>query len=230
MAAQFSTGPAAVSAKVIFRRGLAAFRGSLLEFLKDPLAVGSPIPSLPHTVQELLGPVDWSSIKVVVEYGPGTGSFTAGALKRMRPDATLIAIDCSEGFTDHLRLAIPDRRLRAVTASALDVEALIRAHGFDHVDCIISGIPFSTLPDGSGELLLQASERALGPGELFIAYQVRNRLRRLLEGRFDKLDEKYQWLNLPPYHLYWYRKPWDERFALPALKGRESQTMARRTG
>lgn len=210
MATRFSPrqtdGPGAANA---LRRRLAAFGGSLLEFLKSPLAVGSPIPSLPHTVRKLLEPVDWSSAAVVVEYGPGTGSFTVGALRRMRADATLIAIDCSKGFTDHLRSAIPDQRLHAVTASALDVEAVIRAHGFGGADCIISGIPFSTLPEGNGELLIQASERALRPGGLFLAYQVRDHVRGLLDRHFDRLDAQYEWLNLPPYHLYWYRKPVD---------------------
>jgi len=142
---------------------------------------------------------------LLVEYGPGTGRFTAGALARMRPDATLIAIDSSAGFTGHLRAAIPDRRLRAVTGSAQDVESLVAEQGFARADCILSGLPFSTLPDGDGEAIVAASRRLLRPGGQFVAYQVRGGIRRLLDRHFRTVEHTREWLNLPPYHLYWCR-------------------------
>jgi phospholipid N-methyltransferase len=186
--------------------GQSALAAYLAEFLKDPLAVGSPIPSFARTVDRLLAPVDWRRIRLLVEYGPGTGRFTAGALKRMRADATLIAIDSSPGFADYLRRAIPDRRLRPVAGSALDVDAIVAGQGFAQAECILSGIPFSTLPDGEGEKIVRKSHRLLRPGGLFLAYQVRDHIRPLLERHFAKIDEAYEWLNLPPYHLYWFRK------------------------
>ena len=91
--------------------GLGAFWAYFAEFVKDPLGVGSPIPSFAHTVDRLLDPIDWQRLKVIVEFGPGTGRFTEGALRRMRPDATLIAIDTSPAFANYLRAALPDARL-----------------------------------------------------------------------------------------------------------------------
>lgn len=186
--------------------GLPALGAYLAEFLKAPMAVGSPIPSFTHTVDRLLDPIDWGKVRLLVELGPGTGRFTEGALKRMRSDATLIAIDTSPGFTDYLRTAFPDRRLRALTGSARDIEAVIKGQGFDRADCILSGVPFSTLPDGEGEAIIRASSRLLRRGGTFAAYQVKDNIRPLLERHFDKRDEAYEWRNLPPYHLYWFGK------------------------
>lgn len=186
--------------------GAAGWRAYLAEFLRAPLAVGSPIPTFARTVDRLLAPVDWRRIRLLVEYGPGTGRFTAGALKRMRPDATLIAIDSSPGFTDYLRRAIPDPRLRPIAGSALDAQAILARQGVGQADCVLSGIPFSTLASGEGEAIVRKSHRLLRPGGLFIAYQVRDHVRPLLESRFTRIGEAYEWLNLPPYHLYWFRK------------------------
>lgn len=187
--------------------GWAALRAHLAEFLRAPMAVGSPLPSFSHTGDRLLKPVDWGQTRLLIEFGPGIGRFTAAALERMRGDATLIAIDSSERFTNYLRAAIPDPRLRALTRSARDVAAVVEGQGFDRVDCILSGIPFSTLPAGEGEAIVRASRRLLRPGGLFVAYQVKDEIRPLLERHFIKRGEAYEWRNLPPYHLYWFAKP-----------------------
>lgn len=178
----------------------------LAQFAKNPLKVGSPFASSRRMVDRLLEPVEWSKIGVLVEYGPGTGRFTEGALARMRRGSTLVAIDACPGFTAHLEAAIDDPRLRAVSGSAADAPRIVARAGLGEADCIISGLPFSTLPDGEAETIVAASARLLRPGGLFLAYQVRDHIRPLLEARFNRLGEAYEWRNLPPCHLYWYRK------------------------
>ncbi len=178
----------------------------LSEFMRKPLRVGSPIASSRQMVDKLLTPVDWSRIDLLVEYGPGTGRFTAGALARMRPDAMLIAIDTSRDFTEYLKQTIPDPRLRAVMASAADAVAVIADQGFGQADCILSGLPFSTLPKATGEAIVAQSCALLRTNGLFLTYQARGRARRLLESRFAKVGHAYEWRNLPPCHLYWFRK------------------------
>lgn len=178
----------------------------LSEFVRKPLLVGSPIPSSRHMVARLLTPVDWSRINLLVEYGPGTGRFTVGALARMRPDAILIAIDTCPSFTEYLKETIPDPRLCAVTASAADAPAVIADQGFTQADCILSGLPFSTLPKVTGEAIVSRSYELLAADGLFLTYQVRDRASVLLNSHFARVGEAYEWRNLPPCHLYWFRK------------------------
>src|SRR5206468_7762272 len=115
-------------------------------FLKNPVMVGSIIPSSRVLIDKMLGPVDWEQTRLFVEYGPGVGTFTRPILERMGPDARLIAIDTNPDFIDYLNGDIDDDRFIAVHGSAADVEKIISSHGFEHADFVLSGLPFSTLP------------------------------------------------------------------------------------
>ena len=115
--------------------------------------VGSIIPSSDMLIDKMLAPVDWEATKLFVEYGPGVGTFTRPILELLGPDARLIAIDTNADFIDYLREDIDDPRLIAVAGSAADVEKIVAAHGFDHADYVLSGLPFSTLPPGVGEAI-----------------------------------------------------------------------------
>src|SRR3546814_15412314 len=89
----------------------------------------------------MLRPVDWKNTKLFVEYGPGVGTFCRPVLEHMAGDATLIAIDTNEDFVDYLREDIRDSRFIAVHGSAADVEEIIRAHGLEKADYVLSGLP-----------------------------------------------------------------------------------------
>ncbi|WP_327753922.1 methyltransferase domain-containing protein (plasmid) [Sphingobium sp. SJ10-10] len=177
------------------------------EFFKNPLAVGSAFPASRFLVDTMLSPVDWSRLNCVVEYGPGTGIFTRALLDRLPAHARLLAIDTSAAFIDHLREATPDRRLIAVSGSADAVLDIMADHGLDEADCILSGLPFSTLSRDRGEGLMGVSVRALAPEGLFLAYQMRQAVGPLLEGRFAQVATGFEWRNLPPCHLYWASRP-----------------------
>ena len=45
-------------------------------FLKNPVMVGSVIPSSRVLIDKMLDPVDWANTRLFVEYGPGVGTFT----------------------------------------------------------------------------------------------------------------------------------------------------------
>ena len=61
-------------------------------FFRHPRMLGSIIPSSRFLIKQLLEPIDWDKARVIVEYGPGGGGSTAEILRRMRPDARLVAI------------------------------------------------------------------------------------------------------------------------------------------
>ena len=56
--------------------------------------------------------IDWDRSRVLVEFGPGVGTITREALKRMRPDAVLLAIELNKDFVQYLGTTIRDPRLR----------------------------------------------------------------------------------------------------------------------
>jgi phospholipid N-methyltransferase len=175
------------------------FRG----FLKHPVMVGSIIPSSRILIERMLKPVDWENTKLFVEYGPGVGTFTRPILEKMGEDSTLIAIDTNPDFIKFLRKSIDDPRFIAVNGSATDVEAIVREHGFESADYVLSGLPFSTLPPGVGDDIAKATSRVLRPGGAFLVYQFSPKVRDFIAPHFDRLDRGFEWKNVPPATLFW---------------------------
>jgi len=175
------------------------FRG----FLKHPVMVGSIIPSSRILIERMLKPVDWENTKLFVEYGPGVGTFTRPILEKMAEGSTLIAIDTNPDFIKFLRRSIDDPRFIAVNGSATDVESIVREHGFDNADYVLSGLPFSTLPPGIGEEIAQATSRVLRPGGAFLVYQFSPKVLDFIRPHFDHIDRGFEWINVPPATLFW---------------------------
>ena len=172
-------------------------------FLRHPVMVGSIIPSSRFTITKMLAPVKWDECKLFVEYGPGVGTFCRPVLDRLRRDGALIVIDTNPLFIDYLRRTITDSRFTAVLGSAADVEEIIRAHGHDHADYVLSGLPFSTLPDGVGPAIAEATWDVLRPGGAFLVYQFSAKARDFMARHFRHIDEGFEPLNILPCRLFW---------------------------
>lgn len=187
------------------KRGGAFFRQWMMfarQFARHPGMVGSVIPSSPALVDAMLAEVDWASTRLFVEYGPGMGAFTRTVLERMRPDATLLAIDLNPDFVGWLTREIRDPRLHVVEGSAADVRRFMAQCGHQTADYILSGLPFSTLAKGVGEEIASETAAALRPGGEFLVYQYSAFVRPLLEPRFAQVQEKRVWMNIPPARIF----------------------------
>ena len=172
-------------------------------FLRHPVMVGSIIPSSRFTIAKMLAPVRWEECKLFVEYGPGVGTFCRPVLDRLRRDGELIVIDTNPLFIDYLRATIRDSRFTAVLGSASDVEDIVAAHGHDHADFVLSGLPFTTLPEGVGPAIAAATHRVLHPGGAFLVYQFTVRARDFMARHFTRIDHDFEWCNILPCHLFW---------------------------
>src|SRR5438034_9781386 len=71
-------------------------------FLKYPNLVGWMLPSSSFVVGQVLSQIDWKRARVIVEYGPGIGTFTGEILKRMSPEARLRALVVNHDFVRFL--------------------------------------------------------------------------------------------------------------------------------
>jgi phospholipid N-methyltransferase len=172
-------------------------------FLKNPVMVGSVIPSSRVLIDKMLGPVDWENTKLFVEYGPGVGTFTRPILKRLSPDATLVTIDTNPDFTRFLKQSIDDPRLVTVTGSAADVENILAERELGAADYVLSGLPFSTLPPGVGDDIAKATATVIRPGGAFLVYQFSPKVRNFIEPHFARIRRGFEWVNVPPAVLFW---------------------------
>lgn len=172
-------------------------------FLKHPVMVGSIMPSSRALIDRMLDPVDWGACKLFVEYGPGVGTFCRPVLDRLAPDARFIAIDTNPDFIRYLRHEIADPRFAAVHGSAADVRQIVADHGHETADYVLSGLPFSTLPEGVGAAIAAATHTVLRPGGAFLVYQFSPRVKDHLVPHFARIDHAMEWWNVPPAQLYW---------------------------
>jgi phospholipid N-methyltransferase len=177
-------------------------------FLKNPVMVGSVIPSSKLLIDKMLKPVDWKATRLFVEYGPGVGTFTRPILHHLGPDATLVAIDTNPDFTSYLQQSIDDPRLIAVTGSAADVARILADRGLGKADYVLSGLPFSTLPPGVGEDIAEATASVIRPGGAFLVYQFSPKVKDFIDPHFERVERGFEWVNVPPATLFWaYREP-----------------------
>ena len=180
----------------------------LAGFFKNPVMVGSVVPSSRQLVDRMLAPVDWDRCRLFVEYGPGVGTFTRPVLERLAPDATLVTIDTNADFTAFLQQSIDDPRLVAVTGSAAEVGQIRAERGLGRADYVLSGLPFSTLPEGVGEAIGSATAEAIRPGGAFLVYQFSPKVRDFIAPFFERIERGFEWLNVPPATLFWaWREP-----------------------
>jgi len=171
-------------------------------FLKNPVMLGSVIPSSRFLIDAVLEPMDWARARVIVEYGPGVGTITGEILKRMRADAKLIIIEMNREFVRFLREAFRDERLVVIEGSAVNVRGILTAHGCENADYIISGIPLGSMPVPVRESIVRETKEALAPGGAFIVYQFTSRVLPELQRVFDVVKRGREWLNVLPAHLF----------------------------
>jgi phospholipid N-methyltransferase len=172
-------------------------------FFKNPVMVGSIIPSSRVLIDKMLAPVDWENTKLFVEYGPGVGTFTRPVLDKLGPDAKLVTIDTNPDFTRYLKESINDDRLVAVNGSAADVETILMDHGLGSADYVLSGLPFSTLPAGIGEDIAEATSNVIRPGGAFLVYQFSPKVLDFIRPHFAPIKRGFEWINVPPATLFW---------------------------
>lgn len=182
---------------------LAFFRG----FLKRPREVGSVIPSSRFLEKRIVKSAELDKARLVVELGPGTGGTTRAFLRRMQPDAQLLAIEINPHFVGLLREHLDDPRVLVHEGSAAAIQDALEQHELPPPDVILSGIPFSTMPRTLGRDILRSARESLAPGGRFVAYQFRDVVETLGRDVFGPARVQTEILNVPPMRVYRWDKP-----------------------
>jgi phospholipid N-methyltransferase len=167
--------------------------------LRSPRSVGAIAPSSRWLVRAMLDEAPLAQARVVVEFGPGTGVFTEQLVRRMRADARLIVFELDAAFAADLQGRLRDPRVQIINASAADSQQHLAALAALPVDCIISGLPFASLPRPVTHTILQTTVSVLKPGGLFVTYQYTPVLRGLFQHYFPQARiARIVFRNIPP--------------------------------
>lgn len=174
-------------------------------FLKHPKMLGSLIPSSRFLVNHVLAEVDWGRARVFLEYGPGVGTFTSEILRRMRPDAILVALETNSDFVRFLKSHLRDDRLHVVHGSAADADVALAKLKLGRADYVISGIPYTTMPPELRESILRTTHSVLDPNGAFLVYQFTKAVLPYLQQVFGWVHQEFEPLNVMPARLFYCR-------------------------
>ena len=191
--------------RVVSRNGAVFLRG----FLMRPHEVGSIVPSSPFLERRLVQLADVAGAKRLVELGSGTGGTTRALLRAMAPDAQLLSLELNPLFLPVLA-RIGDPRLQICQRNAMELPDILADSGWDSVDLVVSGIPFSTMAREVGSCIVQRVFESLSAGGKFVAYQLRSRVEELSRPVFGPAEVELEVLNIPPMRLY----RWDKATAV----------------
>ncbi|MDO5117762.1 MAG: rRNA adenine N-6-methyltransferase family protein [Eggerthellaceae bacterium] len=174
----------------------------LVEFIKHPRTIGAVAPSGKSLSLKMMEPIDFSSARVIVEYGPGPGSFTRELVARRQEGTTLILIDQNKHFCKQLEEKFGEEQdVHVIHGSAEDVNRYLNECGFDHADFIISGLPFTSLPKNVSNNILEATKHALGEMGQFSTFQYSLVKKAFFEEHFEITDILHEAKNLPPAYI-----------------------------
>ena len=176
------------------------FMGYVKVFMDDP-AVAAVTPSSKYLVDRTVKAMDLAHAKVIVEYGAAQGVMTRRILEKMRPDATLLAVEFNTALFEELK-NVKDPRLTLVHGDVREIDKILERHGVKGVDVIVSGVPFAFFSGrGRHELLTKTSD-LLRPGGRFVPYQVTTHLITMLKDYFSDVDIQFEVRNIPPHFVF----------------------------
>lgn len=174
----------------------------LWQFLRNPRRIGAVAPSSAYLARKMMEPIDFEKAQCIVEYGPGTGSFTRELVRRKRPDTALLLIEQNAAFCRQLRERFGQAPgVTIVEGSAADAAAHLAAQGLGPVDYIVSGLPFTSLPAPVSDAILDQTRQVIGARGRFITFQYSMAKKKLFQRFFPHMDHRLALWNLPPAYV-----------------------------
>ncbi|WBB50412.1 methyltransferase domain-containing protein [Verrucosispora sp. WMMA2044] len=179
------------------------------EFLRNPARTASIIPSAAAVGRRMAAAVPEVDDPVVVELGPGTGSFTAEIQRRLAARGRHLAVELNDRFATQLQGRFPS--VDVAVGDAAQLRRLLDERQVRFADAVISGLPYALFSASELDRMMSAVRESLAPNGTFAAFAYvhavwtppARRFYRLLRGSFRQVDvSKAVWHNMPPAFVY----------------------------
>ncbi len=170
-------------------------------------------PSSHRLAREITAPIPERGDPVVVELGPGTGSFTRVIQERLKGRGRHVAVELNPRFTAWLRSRYPE--VDVVEADAATLPALLAERGIAQVDVVISGLPWAAFPQKTQDAIMRGVTQVLSPHATFTTFAYiharwtppARRFHARLERAFEEVVvSRAIWRNIPPAVIYFARR------------------------
>ena len=181
----------------------------LAQFLKKPLTTGAVCPSSQSLAKMLVAGIGIDQSENVAELGPGTGAVTGTILSSMPERSHFFAVELNPDVIIAFHEKFPD--VTVYNDSASHLPELIRKENMDHLDAVISGLPWAIFPDTLQEEILSAIVNALKTGGYFTTFAYvqgvllpsGQHFKKRLHHFFSRVEKSpVVWNNFPPAFVY----------------------------
>jgi phospholipid N-methyltransferase len=174
----------------------------LLEYIKDPRKVGAIVSSSKYLAYEMINSIDFEKTECIVEYGPGTGAFTEKILLRAKDTTTIILIEINNEFYNTLKKLYGHKRnVIILNDSAENIKSILERYSIKKVDYIISGLPFTSLPEKISNTILKRTSEVIGEYGQFITFQYTLLKKQYIGTFFKEIEQKKVFRNIPPAYV-----------------------------
>ncbi|WNS43114.1 methyltransferase domain-containing protein [Paenibacillus sp. MMS20-IR301] len=174
-------------------------------FLRDPLRVGSILPSSPALAETLVRCIPWAEIHSVAELGAGTGTITRLIDLHRADSSQVFLFERNKTMRTYLKERFPAFMFHSNASYLLKK---LNDEGVSQLDCILCGLPFFNFSDEMRERLLHQIVQALKPGGYFVAYRFSLQMKKHFAARFTIERVEFVGRNFPPAYVYVCRKPY----------------------
>ena len=175
----------------------------LFQFLKNPKTVGAVLPSSHFLAEKMVEGIDFNKAQYIVEYGPGTGVFTDKLLKKRKRGTVILLVENNKEFCSMLTEKYKGHdNVYIVHGSAENIEQYIERFNIPSVDYVISGLPFSSLPESVSSTILLNTAKILKEEGQFTTFQYTKLKQAFIARFFSKIEIKRVYRNFPPAYIF----------------------------
>jgi phospholipid N-methyltransferase len=172
------------------------------EALKNLKTLGTLIPSSRFLSKRMLRDIDFSNTDVIVELGPGNGAITKYIIENLSPKARLICFEINHNFYSQLKEQ-RHPQLIVLNISAEKIADELKKLNINKVNCIISSLPLTIIPEEVSDEILEKSFDVLEENGTFIQYQYSLSYFKKLKKVFkESILLEFEPLNIPPAFIY----------------------------
>jgi phospholipid N-methyltransferase len=183
----------------------------LQAFLKNPAKVGSIAPSSPELAQKMVRGLAPNAENIVLELGVGTGAITKYLQEILPDEKSYLGIELDADLVKSLKTNYP--QLEIVRGNACDTFSIHQKSGLGRVGYVICCLPFVSIPNEVGEVILKEIDKFMAHGCVFRTFQYAHgyyfpsaiKLREHMRDRYGKAQRsRIVMKNVPPaYTLTW---------------------------
>ena len=178
----------------------------LRELLRDPRRTGAVAPSSAALARAMAKAASVAD-GLVIELGPGTGPVTAALLAGGLDPARLVSVEYDAHFCALLARRFP--AVRFIQGDAFKLSATLAAFKGQKIAAVVSSLPLLNEPPPARAALLDEAFALMGAGGVYVQFTYGPKPpipAELATARYDVRRQASVWLNLPPAHVWAYRR------------------------